>query len=256
VKIYILDVLEPLSLFILTGSLLLFVTAPTIYLIMRRRSRKKGTHTVSYRGQYLRDATPEFYMEALELYPQRTLWRFLEYNTMIWQLLGYGLASLGFVILNFWSLLPLILILLALLAAYFTYVLLGLLKPRPCLRLTPGHPVPGSPLNLEWWFPRRQENVTKLKLILRGFEKIKHDKSFNLNYKLENQFFEELLLETTCPEEISPGAMQLNFPDFVPMSFKTKNQEILWEIHVEWAASYWPDLKNDYTIQVAPGPMI
>ena len=253
---FIIDIYEPLSIFLLTGSLVLFVTAPTVYLIMRNRKSRKDTCPLSKRGRYLHDVTPEFKHEPLAIYPERIPWRLLEKTPLIWQMLGYGLASLGFVILHYQALLPLILILMTLLIAYLTYIILGFLKPRPNLRLTPGHPTPGSSLKLEWWFPSRYKGITKLKLVLCGFEKVKKGNSFELEKNHENIFFEELLLETTHPEEILSGSLNLDFPDFLPMSFKTKNQEIVWEIHTEWATSYWPDLKNDYIIQVAPGPII
>lgn len=241
-------------LFLAAACLVLMLLLLVLYQRQVKRNRLLSPGA-SRRAQRLPQAVPAYQEEAAELKPAVSRIEQVPNHFLIWPLLGSGLTALGVVFVRFPALLPLVLVLLGLMLGYVLYVVLGFFKPAPQLQIFPGHPVPGMPCQLEWRFPRQQDRIARIKLVMRGMEKIHVSGMFQHEKPLTNLFHEEVLYEARRPHPVGQGIIDLDLPEFIPMSLKTKHQEIVWEIHVEWATSYWPDLQKNYTLQVAPGPL-
>jgi hypothetical protein len=130
------------------------------------------------------------------------------------------------------------------------YQVLALFNPKVEASIQPGTPRLGGPLGLDWRLTGRTHVLRSLRIFLEGREEAtyRHGTSTSTDRK---PFLKLELAGTTNPAEMAAGQAKVKMPlDTVP-SFKSDNNKIVWAIKVEGEIARWPDLKEEFAIEVA-----
>ena len=129
--------------------------------------------------------------------------------------------------------------------------LLALANPRPRLTLTPGRPRLGNELRLEWRFTGRSGRLGSLRIFLEGREEATYQRGTDT--VTEQEVFATFDLVTTQNDwEIPQGAMELTIPSETMHSFVGDSNKIIWEIKVEGDIARWPDVDQNFPIDILP----
>jgi hypothetical protein len=148
--------------------------------------------------------------------------------------------------------LPFIAVGLALIAVLI-YQVLALFNPKVEASIQPGSPRLGGRLDLVWRLTGRTHVLRSLNIFLEAREEAtcRHGTRTSTDRK---PFLKLELAGTTNPAEMAAGQARITLPlDTVP-SFKSDNNKIVWAIKVEGDIARWPDLKEEFEIQVLPPP--
>ena len=131
------------------------------------------------------------------------------------------------------------------------YSLLALANPRPRLTLTPGRPRLGDVLRLEWKFTGRAARLGNLHIFLEGREEATYQRGTDTI--TEREVFATLdLVNTQNDWEIPQGAFELTIPSDSMHSFEADANKIIWEIKVEGEIARWPDVGQNFPIEIRP----
>lgn len=139
------------------------------------------------------------------------------------------------------------------LIALVLYQLLGLWNPRAEIVATPGTPMLGGRLDLSWRLTGRTQALRRLRIFLEAREEATYRRGTS-TYTDRKTFFK---LEVTPAENsgsIQNGEARLTLPEGLVPSFKGEHNRILWFLRVEGEIPWWPDMKEEYLIQVRPVP--
>lgn len=213
---------------------------------------------VSQKGK-LTDSLPLDNKSTIELHPVQgrlALFIFLLIFSVIWNgIVGaivwdnYSSGELNsfFTVL---FLLPFILIGLGI-AGFCIYQFLALFNPHAHLTLTPGTIPLGQAAELTWRFDRSIERIRHLKVYLIGTESATYRQGTKTS--TSNHEFEKILIfETIQRTEMAHGVIQVVIPEFTMHSFKAPNNAIKWTLRFHGEIAFWPDIVDDFEIQVTP----
>jgi hypothetical protein len=135
--------------------------------------------------------------------------------------------------------------------ALTVYTFLGLFNPRPELTLTPGEPALGGAFDLAWRLHGRTHALRDLQLFLEGREEATYARGTSTC--TDKKTFRRIdLAGFTSPADMRSGHCRVTLPaDAVP-SFKSAHNRIVWSLCVQGSIPRWPDLKDEFEIQVRP----
>jgi hypothetical protein len=128
---------------------------------------------------------------------------------------------------------------------------LALANPRPRVTVTSGRPRLGEALHLEWQFTGRSARLNRLRIFLEGREEATYRRGTDTI--TDTEVFATFDLVTTRNDwEIPRGSVELTIPADTMHSFEAVSNKIIWEIKVEGAIDRWPDVNQNFPIQVQP----
>ena len=131
------------------------------------------------------------------------------------------------------------------------HFLLALANPRPRLSLIPGSPRLGDELNLYWGFTGRAGRLGHLRVFLEGREEATYRRGTDTVTDRE-VFATHNLVDTGNDWEIPKGAAKIIIPSDTMHSFAGASNKIIWEIKVEGEIARWPDVNQNFPIEIHP----
>ncbi len=131
------------------------------------------------------------------------------------------------------------------------HFLLALANPRPRLTLTPGSPRLGDTLRLEWVFTGRAGRLGHVRIFLEGREEATYQRGTDTVTDRE-VFQTHDLVDTGSDWEIPKGAADIVIPSDTMHSFAAASNKIIWEIKVEGEIVRWPDVNQNFPIEIRP----
>ena len=136
------------------------------------------------------------------------------------------------------------------------YQILGLFNPKVEMTLTPGTPELGGKVSLSWRLSGRTQVLRGLKIFVEAREEATYRRGTS-TYTDRKPFFKTDLYTSSSSMEPETGQAGVSLPaDSVP-SWKSDNNKIVWTIQVVGDIPRWPDLKEEFVIEVrAPRPKL
>jgi len=131
------------------------------------------------------------------------------------------------------------------------HFLLALANPRPRLSLTPGRPTLGGELRIEWFFTGRAGRLGHVRIVLEGREEATYQRGTDTVTDRE-VFATHSLVDTGYDWEIPKGAAEIVIPSDTMHSFAADSNKIIWEIKVEGEIARWPDISQNFPIEIRP----
>jgi hypothetical protein len=222
--------------------------------------RGKNKASLSQGGRIQADETDRVYEEELDLKPGKGRIGkliFFMFFALCWNGIvgavfgGIFMAEEGnpswFVSL---FLIPFVLIGIALMGAVIYYVL-ALFNPRPKLTLRPGALPLGSTADLEWSVSGAVRRISAFRIDLEGELAATYRQGTNTH--TEKKTFERItILEATETNDLRLGRVQFTVPEFSMHSFDAPNNKVIWKLVVHGDIKRWPDIKDEFVIQVLP----
>ena len=131
------------------------------------------------------------------------------------------------------------------------YQVLVLFNPKVEASIRPGTPRLGSPIELNWRLTGRTHVLQGLKIVLEGREEATYRRGTS-TYTDRKPFLKLQLASLATHAEMTSGQATITLPQDTVPSFKSDNNKIVWAIRVEGDIARWPDLKEEFEIQVLP----
>lgn len=138
--------------------------------------------------------------------------------------------------------------------AIAVYLILKSFNPKPVMVLSEPAVYPGSEFEVGWMFRGKTSSIQHLKLELIGIEKVSYRQGTSTRTE-ESIFHRSTLMETSEPEEIAKGFCMAVIPSDSMHSFKSKNNEILWQFTLHGTIARWPDVDDSFPLQVLTPPV-
>lgn len=145
---------------------------------------------------------------------------------------------------------PFVLVGLGLVVGIF-YTALAAFNPRPKLTISPGSPRLGSRLHLDWTFRGQAGRINHLEIVLEGHEKASYRRGTDTHTDRE-AFASVVLVKTSSEMEIARGSTDVDIPADTMHSFVSHNNAIVWSLNVHGDIARWPDVMEDFEIEVRP----
>jgi hypothetical protein len=137
------------------------------------------------------------------------------------------------------------------LIALVVYQFLALFNPCPTLELSSSTVPLGGAAELSWSFTGRTDRLREFTVALCGKESATYRRGTN-TYTAHNTFYEMELFKTSNTAEISTGQVGFVLPADTMHSFEAENNQIVWNLEIRGDIPKWPDVKESFTITVAP----
>ena len=131
--------------------------------------------------------------------------------------------------------------------------LLAMANPRPHLTLEPGAVPPGGSARLSWRFTRAAGRLRGLKITLERTETttVQTAKGFRSEAK---PVYTGTVFETDRRSEARAGSATLTVPAGAEPTRTEGDRRITWKIKVAGAIRFWPDVAQDFELEVPPPP--
>lgn len=143
-------------------------------------------------------------------------------------------------------------ILLLALAAYF---FLGTFNPRPELTLSKLRVALGDQVALDWKFTGKVSRITELVVFLEGREEATYRRGTDTHTD-KHTFFRKEIKRTSSAYEIPKGRATVSLPVDTMPSFGANNNKILWYLKIQGVIARWPDVDEEYQIEVVPSKKV
>lgn len=129
---------------------------------------------------------------------------------------------------------------------------MALFNPRPHITVSRDAAHPGETIEVSWELVGRTDRVTRLQLSLEGREEATYRRGTDTVTDKET-FARIQLLDTTNPIALHAGSAHLQIPAGAMHSFKAPNNKIVWTLKLHGAIPRWPDVKEEFPYEIAPG---
>jgi hypothetical protein len=134
--------------------------------------------------------------------------------------------------------------------AYVGYCLLALFNPRPTVRMH-GEPALGETVEIEWEIRGNCDRMTRFAILLEGREEATYRRGTSTT--TEKSIFESIeLVALTRGKDMRRGRVKAAIPAGSMHTFKASNNKFLWHVHVKGEIPRWPDLGEEYELEVKP----
>ena len=128
------------------------------------------------------------------------------------------------------------------------YFFLAMFNPRPMLTLSPANLRLGEPFDLEWEFSGSNRAVNRFCLYIEGREEATYRRGTTTS--TDRSVFARIdIAERPTAEK---GRARIMMPGNTMHSFKSDNNKIVWNIHLQGDIRYWPDVKESFEVEVLP----
>jgi hypothetical protein len=130
------------------------------------------------------------------------------------------------------------------------YSFLALFNPRPTMRLN-GEPALGETVEVEWEIRGNPERMTRFSIVLEGREEATYRRGTSTT--TEKSIFESVeLVAITRGKDMRRGKVKATIPAGSMHSFKASNNKFIWHLRVTGEIPRWPDVSEEYEIDVKP----
>jgi hypothetical protein len=134
---------------------------------------------------------------------------------------------------------------------WLLYSVLALFNPKVTVRLVPGSPTLGGRIALDWQLEGRVERLRGLEIFLEGREEARYRRGTS-TYTDRKTFLKLPVHSATDGPVFATGQGSVQLPMRSMPSFDSGNNKIIWAVHVKGRIPRWPDLKEEFVIQVQP----
>ncbi len=131
------------------------------------------------------------------------------------------------------------------------YTALASTNPRPTITLDHGFLSLGMSTRMGWSFTGNDSRIENLKIILEGRESATYQRGTDTTTD-HHTFARSTLIESDNPIDIRSGQADLKIPADTMHSFDAGRNKIEWRIIVHGVIAKWPDVKEEFVIQVEP----
>jgi hypothetical protein len=130
------------------------------------------------------------------------------------------------------------------------YCFLALFNPRPKVRMH-GEPTLGETIEVEWEIAGNCDRMTRFSILLEGREEATYRRGTSTT--TEKSIFESVeLAAITRSKDMRRGKVKASIPAASMHSFKADNNKFVWHLRVEGQIPRWPDVSEEYEIEVKP----
>lgn len=178
------------------------------------------------------------------------------WNGVLWFLFlpdtgAFRRGSVGaFDIIHFIFLLPFLAVGLVLIGVV-VYQWLALYNPKAEITITPGLPALGGRLELAWRLTGRTHVLRDLKIVLEAREEATYRRGTR-TYTDRKVFLKLDAASANDPGSMSEGRATIVLPIESVPTFSGKNNKIVWGLTVTGEIPRWPNLKEEFVIEVRP----
>ncbi len=134
------------------------------------------------------------------------------------------------------------------------YFALALANPRPTLHLPAGMPSLGERFEVEWTMSGRVERIDRLRITLTGREEATYRRGTNTHTDRET-FAELTVFDSSDSWGMRRGRASVVVPADTMHSFTASNNKILWSLELRGEITRWPDVNEDFQVEVRPRAM-
>ena len=131
------------------------------------------------------------------------------------------------------------------------YMALALANPRPRITLSSGRTCLGDRLRIDWRFTGQSCRLHHLRIFIEGREEATYRRGTD-TYTDREVFATLTLVDTANDWEIPKGSAEVTVPDDTMHSLNAPSNKIIWEIKVEGEIDRWPDVNQNFPIQIRP----
>ncbi|HHQ47942.1 MAG TPA: hypothetical protein ENK19_03560 [Acidobacteria bacterium] len=139
-------------------------------------------------------------------------------------------------------------------AGAVVYFLLALANPKTTVTLLTPSPRLGSTLRIAWRTTGRVERLRALTITFEGQEKATYRRGTDVH--TDTSTFRTLkLAELHVPTEMRSGEAEVEIPEDTMHTFRGQSNQILWHLTVKGDIPRWPDVDDEWEIEVLPLPV-
>lgn len=131
------------------------------------------------------------------------------------------------------------------------YQILGLFNPKVELTLAPGAPQLGEKIDVTWRLSGRTQVLRGLKIYVEAREEARYRRGTS-TYTDRKPFLKQEVYASASSMEPETGHASVTLPLESISTWKSDNNKIVWAIHVTGEIPRWPDLKEEFVIEVHP----
>lgn len=135
--------------------------------------------------------------------------------------------------------------------AYVVYAFLGLFNPRPKLRLRPAAIRLGENLACDWTINGAVSRIRRLTIEIEGVEEARYRRGTS-TYTDKSVFVRLPVVDNDRHREFASGGVTAMLPTQYVPSFKAPNNRIYWQLKLHGEIARWPDISEEYEIEVLP----
>jgi hypothetical protein len=161
-----------------------------------------------------------------------------------------GWKSGGFELFLTLFMIPFVLIGLVMIGAV-GYCFLVLFNPRPTLRVTPGAVPLGGQFRVDWSYSGRTHVLQRVRIRLEGREEATYRRGTDTSTD-KNVFARLELANASARGEMRSGTSTVTIPAGLMHSFASANNKIVWSLHAEGEIAMWPDVNEEFPLEVLP----
>lgn len=133
----------------------------------------------------------------------------------------------------------------------FIWSLMKLANPRVIVTLNQTEIVLGVPVSGRVRIEGASHRLENLKISLAGREEASYQRGTTTHTE-KRGFYEEILLEKNLTDGVLNSEVRFTVPGNSMHSFSGLHNKIIWLLRVEGAIQRWPDVKDEYPIEVLP----
>jgi hypothetical protein len=134
------------------------------------------------------------------------------------------------------------------------YGFLALFNPRPTIKLSSGVVALGDLLEVEWQTEGSVSRVRSFSITLEGREEATHGQGKGKSTD-KSTFAVIELARSKQAKELRRGKAKFTVPADSMHSFKSDHNKFVWAIHVKGEIPWWPDVGEEFPIEVLPQPL-
>ncbi len=132
------------------------------------------------------------------------------------------------------------------------YNFLRLFNPRPRLDPPDRLVTPGTVVPVRFRMSGNASKLRHLTIALVGREEVTYRRGTDSTTE-RHEFLREVLLDTDDPRLMTQGIFDLSIPPGAMPSFRSHNNKIIWTLSVKGKIPRWPDVSEDFVLDVLPG---
>ncbi len=150
-------------------------------------------------------------------------------------------------------LIPFVLVGLGMIGSIF-YFSLAALNPVPTVILLADSVALGQTIRLRWQISGNVYKLEQFKLVFTG-EEVATYRRGTTSYTDHNTFYRAVVVDELDPGRMRQGESSLAVPRESMHSFAGDHNQVVWKITLHGDIPRWPDIKEEFEIQVHPLPM-
>lgn len=131
------------------------------------------------------------------------------------------------------------------------YQILALFNPKVELTLAPGGPQLGEKIEVNWTLTGRTQVLRGLKIYVEAREEARYRRGTS-TYTDRKPFLKLEVYASSTTMEPQTGRATVKLPVESMPTWQSDNNKIVWAIHVAGEIPRWPDLKEEFVIEVRP----